>query len=248
VRAITARSNTRSLCGCGRWSSRGRGLRSRRCCQGCGGCNRLVTANIASEWFFAENASADKNTASAEAARLVEIVATVGDLLGVREREDAAFHRGARRAEAARARAERAEVIFETLVCPRCLSGVAAVGHRAGIVVVVAAHDGARLGACVRLEVARRLHAEVVVGDALLVARAAVRLGQHRARAAAVGKLVVECARLVETRTADVRALAIVRAASLVAHVLNLARERVADIVGARIAVIDIGGQVTAMT
>ena len=111
---------------------------------------------------------------------------------------------------------------------------------------MVATNDGARLGARVCLEVARRLDAEIVVGDALLVARAAVRLGQHRARAAAVGELGVDHARLVETRTASVRALVVGGAAREVAHVLHLTRERVADICRARIAVVVVDDRVGA--
>jgi hypothetical protein len=99
----------------------------------------------------------------------------------------------------------------------------------------------------VRLEVARRLDAEIVVGDALLVARAAMGFGQHRARASAVGELVIDSACLVETRTADVRTLAIVSAARQVAHMLHLARERVADIFGARIAVVVVDDRVGAL-
>ena len=112
---------------------------------------------------------------------------------------------------------------------------------------MIATHDGTRFGARVRLEVARRLHAEVVVGDALLVARAAMGFGQHRACASAVGELVIDSACLVETRTADVRALAIVSAARQVAHMLHLARERVADIFGARIAVVVVDDRVGAL-
>lgn len=170
-------------------------------------------------------ARADKVAAGAGAALGVEIVAAAAALVT------------GRAGQAARTRAEAVgNRHLLAKVLPLDVVGLAG-RHRAAVVVAFAAHDLGRLRARRRQRVARRPEAVVLVGRTVLVGNAAVRFGLGVARASR--RALCELAIGHHARAADVRALRVARAAAGNRKVRDLARRRVADVVRARVTVVD---------
>ena len=205
------------------------GLSHRRCAR----CRRCVgTAEILWQRIVARRSGREEATAGFGAARCVEIVATaVAAAVGRR-----------RHATRARARdAERRGGRVGALVLPRPAQvGNRAHGTRAEIAVGVGTHDLARLRAGARAVVAVRDYAVAVGGGAVGVALAAAGFRNRDAHASAVGAIVGHLALGVVAIAAHVGTLRVGRAAVGSAVVVGRTRQRVAEVFGARIVVVDV--------